>query len=96
MGDLYPESYRGSSSLPTTSGWIRVLREDDDGNLASVEEFRTDMGNIAGLFDNPYTDEMWHIRWPDAMAAWKYSPSGNQPPVAVASLDVQWGAVHWL
>ena len=25
------------------------------------------------------------------MTAWKYSPSGNQPSVAVANLDVEWG-----
>ncbi|MEO1597569.1 MAG: PQQ-dependent sugar dehydrogenase, partial [Planctomycetota bacterium] len=92
MGDLYPESYRGSCFIADhTTGWIRVLREDEQGNLVSVEEFRSNMGNIAGLFDNPYTDEMWHIRWPDYMTAWKYSPSGNQPPVAVANLDVEWG-----
>ena len=92
MGDLYPESYRGSCFIADySSGWIRVLREDDDGNLVSVEEFRTGMGNLVGLFDNPYSDEMWHIRWPDYLTAWKYSPSGNQPPVAVANLDVQWG-----
>ena len=92
MGDLYPESYRGSCFIADhTTGWIRVLREDEQGNLVSVEEFRSNVGNIAGLFDNPYTDEMWHIRWPDYMTAWKYSPSGNQPPVAVANLDVEWG-----
>ena len=93
MGDLYPESYRGSCFIADhISGWIRVLREDEEGNLTSVEEFRTGMGNIAGLYDNPYTDEMWHIRWPDYLTAWKYSPSGNQPPVAIANLDVQWGS----
>ena len=71
--------------------WIKVFAFDDNDKPTAVQNFATNTGELVAMAMHPITGDVYYARWNQVFKI-SYTPSGNQPPVAVASADIIYGA----
>jgi PKD repeat protein/glucose/arabinose dehydrogenase len=89
----FPPEYTGVYYHADFAGdWIRLLRFDAADALIAVEPMlELEEGSIVHLATHPTQGGLYYILYGAEIRKIVYAPSGNQPPVAVASLDVAYG-----
>ncbi|HKR05034.1 MAG TPA: PKD domain-containing protein [Bacteroidia bacterium] len=92
-GTKYPLEFQGSYfHNDFIGGWIHNLEFLPNNTADSVKVFASGMGNIVSLQYNPKDQWLYYIKYPSDIYRIIYSTSVNNPPVAVASQDVIYGA----
>lgn len=71
--------------------WIHAFQFDENDNFVKAIPFADDKGSIVFLATHPTDGELYYIRYGNAIHKFTYDPTGNQPPMAVASADVIFG-----
>ena len=90
-GTAFPAPYRNSYFHGDFgAGWIRSFSFDGNNRLTAVREFSTNAGGV--VFVAEHDGDLYYIRWGNQIRRISYTPSGNQPPTAVASADVSFGS----
>lgn len=89
QGENYPEKYHGKLFSIDFSGWIKVFDFDENQVLQSVEPFHDYSPEIIHLEENPADGNLYYLTLTNEIR--KISYGGNPPPVAVITLDQQYG-----
>lgn len=87
--DLFPDVYHGKYFGLDFSGWIKVFDYDEDHHLLSVESFHNMADQIIHLALNPADGCLYYVNLDSDLH--KISFGGNPPPVAVITVDKQFG-----
>ena len=91
-GDDFPPEYKNTYfHAEYGAKWIRNFIFDSNDNPTEVKDFDTNNGSVVFLATHPTEGGLYYIRYGSAIHKFSYSPSGNQPPTAVASTDVNYG-----
>ena len=91
-GDDFPSEYKNTYfHADYGDDWIHNFRFDANDNIQEVKSFDAENGSVVFLATHPTTGGLYYIRYGNAIHKISYQPSGNQPPVAVASADVIYG-----
>ena len=74
--------------------WIRNFKFDANDQPVSVSDFNNTAGAVVFLATNPVDGALYYVTWAPNNRVIKvtYQPTGNQPPDAVASSDIRYGA----
>ena len=92
-GDDFPSEYKNTYfHADYGAKWIQNFVFDDNDNLLEVRPFDTWNGSVVSIATHPTTGGLYYIRYGNAIHKISYEPGGNQPPKAVASADVIYGA----
>ncbi len=102
VGDFYegtefPQTYHnGYFHLDFGERWIKVIKFDNNFNPVSIQDFMDGTETITDLTFSKSDDALYYISYKagntSEIRKISYSPSGNLPPVAVATADVHNGA----
>jgi len=74
------------------SGWIRNFKFKADNTPDSVKNFGSSLGAVVFIEYNPKDQFLYYVQYPSNIMKLAYTVSVNNPPVAVASQDVIYGA----
>lgn len=89
----YPASYHNRYFHGDwTAAWLRQFEFDDQDQLVAVETFDSSAGQFIDMTTHPLTGDLHYVRYDNEVIRLIYTGVGNQPPSAVASFDVQYGA----
>ena len=88
----YPQQYRNTyfHGEYGNNRWIRSISFDSENQGYEVRDFAINCGDLVALATHPITGELYYINWVNVYRI-SYSPSANQPPVAVATADQHFG-----
>jgi glucose/arabinose dehydrogenase len=90
-GTQFPPQYQNTYFHGDYVGqWVYCFRFDEADRPISVSQFTENVTTVA-IAAGP-DGALYYIGWPSSVYKVTYSPTGNQPPVAVASSDVGFGA----
>jgi len=90
QGKNFPASYKNAYfHADLGNQWIKNVTFDANNNPVSVRDFATAVGGIVCLAENPLNGTLYYIDFYSGIH--KISYGGNQPPIAVASSDVNYG-----
>jgi PKD repeat protein len=91
-GTSYPAQYQNKwFHSDYGHDWIRVFTFDDNNKPTAVQSFASNTGELVGMAAHPITGDIYYARWNQVFKI-SYTPSGNQPPIAVATADVTYGS----
>jgi PKD repeat protein len=91
-GGNYPAEYLGHYFHGDYgSQWIREFDFDTSNELQEVKDFHLGAGGVVDIAAHPITGDLYYIQWTANVWRIRYVGTGNLPPVAVASQDVQYG-----
>ena len=89
----YPEEWHNSYFHGDYgSQWIRNIRFDENHDVVDVRDFHLGAGGVVHIARHPLTGDLYYIQWTANVLHIRYVGTGPQPPDAVASQDVQYGA----
>ncbi len=88
-GTRFPETYQQQYFHLDYSGWIKVMRFGEDGQVVAVERFHDFAKDIIHLAYNPYDESLYYINIQGEVR--KISYGGNQDPVALIVADQFYG-----
>jgi len=88
-GDHFPEEYRDKYFCVDFSGWIKVMKFDEENHLLSVEPFHQFAKDIIHLELNPADGKLYYVDLAGDIHQISYG--GNPPPVAVIKADQYYG-----
>ena len=92
-GTDFPASYRNTYFHGDYTGqWIRNFVFDSNNKLQEVRNFMTGGGGVVDMATHPITGSLYYNSWTAFVRRITYSPTGNVPPVAVATASTQFGA----
>lgn len=74
-----------------SQGWIRNFVFDADNNPVEVREFMSNVGPVVHLGTHPVTGGLYYVKYPSEIRRIQYVGSGNLPPVARASFNINYG-----
>ncbi len=89
-GDNFPEAYRGRYFHADYSFWIRSMDFDENDELHGIEPFHGSSAYVLDLAVHPKNGCIWYIGFHSRVNQICYG--GNNPPVALAKYDVQYGS----
>jgi glucose/arabinose dehydrogenase/PKD repeat protein len=93
MGTDFPVEYRNTYFHGDYSGqWIRNFVFDSNNVLREVRDFLSGGGGIVGMATHPITGALYYNSWTAYVRKISYSPTGNVPPVAVATVTPSYGS----
>jgi len=91
-GTDFPTDYRNTYFHGDYSGqWIRNFVFDANNKLQQVRDFASAAGGVVDMTTNPVTGSLYYNSWTAFVRKVTYSPTGNVPPVAVATVNTQFG-----
>ncbi len=91
-GDDFPPEYKNTYfHADYGNKWIHNFLFDSNDNPIEVKSFDSQNGSVVFLSTSPVDGGLYYIRYGTAIHKISYLPSGNQPPTAVASADVNYG-----
>ncbi|MBO0934936.1 PQQ-dependent sugar dehydrogenase [Fibrella sp. HMF5335] len=86
-----PEAYRNKYFFSDYSrGWISCINVDDEDNILEVKHFGQEFNNIIGFTVNPNNAKLYMF-YGFTIDPFQVSYTSNQPPVARAQADRQFG-----
>lgn len=90
-GTDFPEEYRNTYFHSDYGAqWIRNFVFDANDRPVEVRDFTTGRPVVA-MATHPIEGALYYVSWSSQVWKITYTPSGNQPPTAAASLDVAYG-----
>ncbi len=75
-----------------SQGWIRNFVFDGNHNPLEVREFMNNTGPVVHLGTHPITGGLYYVSYPSEIRYVEYVGSGNLPPKARASANVNYGS----
>ncbi len=91
-GEDFPAEYRNLYFHGDYSAqWIRGFVFDQNNVLHEVKPFMTGGGGVVDIATNPVTGGLYYNSWTAFVRKISYSPTGNVPPVAVATATPTFG-----
>ncbi len=92
-GDDFPEQYKNTYFHADYGGlWIHNFEFDANHQPTNVNFFEEELGAIVFVTTHPNEGGLYYINYlANAINKISYSPSGNQPPMAIAEADVHYG-----
>jgi fibronectin type 3 domain-containing protein len=92
-GDDFPATYKNTYFHADYSGqWIRNFLFDSNNVLHEVRDFMSGGGGVVETATNPVTGNLYYNAWTAFVRKISYSPTGNVPPIAVATATPVFGA----
>jgi hypothetical protein len=73
------------------NNWIKCFNFDSSNNLVSVQDFASGVGAVVGIFAHPTNGALYYVPWDNNIRKISYLGSGNRPPTAVASANINYG-----
>jgi glucose/arabinose dehydrogenase len=90
-GSAYPAQFQNTYfNADYGTQWIRAFTFNAQNKPTAVQNFATGTGEIVAMAAHPITGDLYYSKWTQVFKI-SYNPSGNQPPVAVATSDVTYG-----
>lgn len=71
--------------------WIKTFTFTTNDKPTAVQNFADGAGGVVDIEVEPVTGHLYYISWTSFLRRVRYAPSGNQPPVAVASANTNFG-----
>jgi glucose/arabinose dehydrogenase len=95
-GTHFPAAYQNTYfHADYGARWIRNVSFTNDHRPTSVRNFTNGATNssvvVVAMAAHPVSGELFYLNFPSQLRKISYIPSGNQPPVAVASVDKTFG-----
>ncbi len=88
----FPALYRNTFFAGDYAGqWIRNFSFSTNDKPTAVRPFTDNPGGVVDIKVDPFTGDLYYITWTANLRRIRYLPSGNQPPVAVASANTNYG-----
>lgn len=72
-------------------GWIKSFVFTTNDKPTAVQNFASSAGGVVGIAVEPATGHLYYISWTTFLRRIRYAPGGNQPPIAVASANINFG-----
>lgn len=92
-GSDFPPMYNGTYfHADYGAQWIKNFVFDMNNRPVAVRDFLSSGGGIVFVTTHPITGALYYIQWGSTVRRISYVPTANQPPTAVASSDVTYGA----
>lgn len=88
-GDNFPEEYQGKYLHADYSWWIKALDFDEQNVLHSIEDFHNHSDYVLSLAVHPKNGCLYYINFVTKLQ--RICFGGNNPPVAIAEFDQQYG-----
>ena len=89
-GDNFPEEFKGRYFHADYSWWIKTMDFDENNVLQKIEPFHDNSEYILDLAINPKNGCLWYVDFHSHIQEVCYG--GNNPPVAIAKYDRQFGS----
>ena len=91
-GTDFPAEYRNTYFHGDyTAQWIKNFVFDANNKVTEVRNFMSGGGGVVDMATNPVTGSLYYNSWTAFVRKITYSPTGNVPPVAIASASVNFG-----
>ena len=87
----FPEKYHHQLFVADYSGWIKTFSFDENNKITGVADFMTREKGIVGLAQNKKDGCLYYIHF-STHTVNKICFGGNPPPVAIISVDKNYGA----
>jgi fibronectin type 3 domain-containing protein len=91
-GTDFPVDYKNTYFHGDYTGqWIRNFVFDSNNVLKEVRNFMTGAGGVVDMATNPVTGGFYYNSWTAFVRKVTYSPTGNVPPIAKATVTANFG-----
>ncbi len=91
-GKKFPVIYQNTYfHADYAQSWIRNFKFDNDNILDSVKDFGANLGPIVFIEYNPKDEQLYYVKYPFDIYKLSYNLSVNNPPIAIASQNVNYG-----
>ncbi len=91
-GNDFPAQYKNTYfHADYGANWIKNFVFDANDKPVAVRDFLSGGGGVVAVATHPIDGGLYYISWSTMVRKITYTPSGNQPPTAVASSDKQYG-----
>ncbi len=91
-GKKFPVIYQNTYfHADYAQSWIRNFKFDNDNILDSVKDFGANLGPIVFIEFNPKDEQLYYVKYPFDIYKLSYNLSVNNPPIAIASQDINYG-----
>ena len=91
-GTSFPDEWQESYFFADYGGrWIRNVRFDASWNPIEVRDFINNTGAVVFIAMHPFQGDLYYVNYPGEIRKVSYTGGGNQPPVAIATSDVNSG-----
>ncbi|MEO1449548.1 MAG: PKD domain-containing protein, partial [Bacteroidota bacterium] len=74
-----------------SAGWIRQFTFDGNDQPLSEQPFDLGVATPVALASSPISGGLYYVSYGTDIRRFVYSPTGNQPPMAVIQIDTQYG-----
>lgn len=92
QGTAFPAQYQNTYFFGDLGGeWIRSASFDSSNNLVSVRDFATNVPTLVSIAADPTDGSLYYVDFAGWLRKITHEGSGNRPPVAVASSDINYG-----
>ena len=71
--------------------WIKMFTFDAANKPVAVQTFASGAGGLVFVTSDPVNGGLYYIPWTASIMQVRYQPPGNQPPLAVAAADNDYG-----
>ncbi|MEO8147713.1 MAG: PKD domain-containing protein [Bacteroidia bacterium] len=92
-GTKYPVIYQNTYfNGDYGAGWIKNFKFKPDNTPDSVKDFGSNLGAVVFVEYNPKNQLLYYVKYPSDIYKLTYTATINQPPTAVASMNVYYGS----